>query len=152
MVNTQNYQISEMRKWLLENQKLWPQRVRSEKLQDESSPSDSNFSSRVLPRISFRIFPEVLDDFSCFISWETETTIKIHQESPPFFNAKSPGKFEKKIHKSFLESRQSNRERLRVMSCSGPQASTWVSVFPKLGARLRGRTATKRYKKVSEKP
>ena len=33
---------------------------------------------------------------------------KIHQKSPPFFNAKFPGKHEKTIHKMFLESRQSN--------------------------------------------
>ena len=33
---------------------------------------------------------------------------KIHQKSPPFFNAKFPGKHEKNIHKILLESRQSN--------------------------------------------
>ena len=33
---------------------------------------------------------------------------KIHQKSPPFFNAKFPGKHEKIIHKVLLESRQSN--------------------------------------------
>ena len=37
--------------------------LRSEKLQKESSPNFSN--SR----------PELFEDFSCFISWETETTI-----------------------------------------------------------------------------
>ena len=34
---------------------------------------------------------------------------KIHQKSPPFFNAKFPGKFEEKIHNMFLESGQSNK-------------------------------------------
>ena len=47
------------------------------------------------------------EEFSCFVSWETETR-KIHPKSPPAFNAKFPGKFEEKIYKSFLESRQSN--------------------------------------------
>ena len=31
---------------------------------------------------------------------------KNHQKSPPFLNAKFPGKFEEKVHKSFLESGQ----------------------------------------------
>ena len=33
---------------------------------------------------------------------------KIHQKSPPFSNVKFPGKYEKNIHKIFLERRQSN--------------------------------------------
>ena len=34
---------------------------------------------------------------------------KIHQKSPPFFNAEFPGKHEKNIHKILLESRQSEK-------------------------------------------
>ena len=62
-----------------------------------------NFAPNFAPN-----FPEIFEDFSCFVSWETETRKKIHQKSPPFFNAKFPGKHEKNIHKMFLESRQSN--------------------------------------------
>ena len=57
----------------------------------------------------FRIFtpnfapnlPEMFEGFSCFVSQETETIKNwiIHQQPPPFFNAKVPGKFEEKIHK-----------------------------------------------------
>ena len=34
---------------------------------------------------------------------------KIHHKSPPLFNAQFPGKFEEKIHKSFLESGRSEK-------------------------------------------
>ena len=61
------------------------------------------FSSRILPRILLRNCPEFFEEFSCFDSWEKETR-KIHQTSPPFFNAKFPDIFEEKIHESFLES------------------------------------------------
>ena len=64
--------------------------VRSEKLQNESSPSFSNlppeFSSEFSPKFSriFRVlFPR---------NWRPQ----LHQKSPPFFNAKSPGKHEQK--------------------------------------------------------
>ena len=53
-------------------------------------------------------FARIFEDFAvlCFFlgSWRPQT---IHQISLPFFNAKSPGKFEEKIHKRFRESRQS---------------------------------------------
>ena len=76
------------------------------KVAEREFPEFFKFLSRILPRILLRIFPEFFEDFSCFASWETETR-KIHQKSPPFFNAKSPGKYEKDIHKMFLEGRQS---------------------------------------------
>ena len=44
---------------------------------------------------------------------------KIHQKSPPFFNAKFPGKHEKNIHKILLESRQSNKNLLRLVLSAG---------------------------------
>ena len=69
------------------------------------SPRIFEFSPRISLRILLRIFPEIFQDFSCFVSWETETT-KNSPKIPPFFNAKSPGKVKEKIHKSFLESRQ----------------------------------------------
>ena len=75
------------------------EQLRSEKLQNESSPNFSSFCPELCP--------EFFEEFSCFVLWETETR-KIHQKSPPVFNGKSLGKFEEIIHKSFLESGQSN--------------------------------------------
>ena len=72
---------------------------RSETIADRKFPEFLEISSRILLRI--------FEDFSCFVSWETETRT-IHEKSPPFFNAKFPGKHEKNIHKLFLESGQSN--------------------------------------------
>ena len=80
---------------------------RSEKLQNESFPNFSNFP------------PEFCPEFCSEFSWNFSRTFrasfrgrrrpeKIHQKSPPFFNAKFPGKHEKNIHKILLESRQSN--------------------------------------------
>ena len=58
------------------------------------------FSSRILPRILLRIFPEFFKDFSCFVSWETETR-KNSPKIPTIFQCKFPGKHEKNIHKMF---------------------------------------------------
>ena len=55
-----------------------------------------NFAPNFAPN-----FPLFFEEFSCFVSWETETR-KIHQKSPPFFNTKFPGKSEEKIHKVFF--------------------------------------------------
>ena len=62
---------------------------------------------------------------------------KIHQKSPPFFNAKFPGKYEKYINNILLESRQSN-----ILICQGkssqnaqskPQNESpripWIGIF-----------------------
>ena len=46
---------------------------------------------------------------------------KIHQKSPPCFNAKVPGKHEKNIHKILLESRQSNN--WDTISCDAPYSA-----------------------------
>ena len=62
-----------------------------------------NFAPNFAPRIFRTVF--VLR----FVG--TETRKKIHQKSPAFFNAKFPGNFEEKIHKSFLESGQSNKSK-----------------------------------------
>ena len=52
------------------------------------------------PRIVLQIFPDFFEDFSCFVSQQTETT-KNSPKSQPFFNAKSPGKHASNIHKIF---------------------------------------------------
>ena len=61
--------------------------------------SDPNFAPN---------FPQIFPEFFvlCFQGNGDHKTI--HQKSPPFFNANSPGKVKEKIHKSFPESRQAN--------------------------------------------
>ena len=81
--------------------------VRPEKLQNESSPNFSNFRPEFCPRILLRIFPEYFEDFSCFVSWETETR-KNSPKIPAIFQCKIPRQTRKNIHKILLESRQSN--------------------------------------------
>ena len=56
-------------------------------------------------------FPQFLRSFRASFRGKLRPE-KIHQKSPPFFNAKFTGKFAKKIHKSLLESRQSKKESL----------------------------------------
>ena len=79
--------------------------VRSEKLQNESFPNVRiffpNFALNFAPD-----FPQIFKEFSCFVSWETETR-KIHLKSPPFYHCKTPREVRRKIHKTFLESEQS---------------------------------------------
>ena len=61
-----------------------------------------------VPRI-FRIFvPNFPRSFRASFRGKRRPE-KNHQKSPPFFNAKFPGKHEENIHKMFLESRQSNK-------------------------------------------
>ena len=63
-----------------------------------------------MPRILLRIFPEFFEDFSCFVSWETETR-KNSPKIPAIFQCKIPRQIRKKnIHKMFLESRQSKKK------------------------------------------
>ena len=83
------------------------QSFRSGKLQNESFPNFSNFRPDICS--------EFCSEFSLNFSRSFRASFpgrrrpeKIHQKSPPFFNAKFPGKYEKNIHKHFLESRQSN--------------------------------------------
>ena len=77
-----------------------PGSVRSEKLQNESSPNFGKFSSRSFSRIFVRIFPEFLEDFSCFVFQETETT-KIHQKSRHFSMPNPHTNAKKKFTKRF---------------------------------------------------
>ena len=81
---------------------------RSEKLQNESSPNFSNFCPEFCPEFCSELSPKFSRIFSASFRGKRRPE-KFHQKSPPFFNAKFPGKHEKKnIHKNFLESRQSN--------------------------------------------
>ena len=80
---------------------------RSGKLQNKSFPNFSNFRPEFCP--------EFCSEFSLNFSGTFHASFrgrrrpeKIHQKSPPFFNAKFPGKHGKSIHKILLESRQSN--------------------------------------------
>ena len=86
--------------------------VRSEKLQKESFPNFSNFSSRILPRILLRIFPEFFEEFSCFVSWETETR-KNSPKMPAIFQCKIPRQTPKIFTKFFWGSRQSKKMQKR---------------------------------------
>ena len=75
----------------------------SEKLQNESFPNFSNFC----PEFCSVFFPNFSRNFRASFRWSRRPE-KNHQKSPPFFNAKFPGKHGKNIHKILLESRQSN--------------------------------------------
>ena len=74
------------------------------KVAERKFPEFFEFSSRISPRI----FPDIFEEFSCFISWRRSPE-NHHLKSPLFFQCKFPGKFEEKIHKSFLESGQSEK-------------------------------------------
>ena len=74
--------------------------LRSEKLQNGSSPEFFNFFSRILPRILLRIFPEIFKDPSCFVSCETETR-KNSPKIPAIFQCKIPGQIRKKYSRKF---------------------------------------------------
>ena len=75
---------------------------------NESSPNFSSFRPGFSPEFSSEISPSFLRSFPALFASKGRPE-KIHQKSPPFFNAKSPGKFEEKIHKSFRESGQSKK-------------------------------------------
>ena len=76
-------------------------------MQNESSPNFSIFCPEFCPEFCSEFSPNFLRSFRASFRWK-RTPEKIHQKSPPFFNAKFPGKYEKKVHKMFLESGQSN--------------------------------------------
>ena len=82
--------------------------VRSEKLQNESFPNFSIFCPEFCPESCSEFSPNFLRSFRASFCGRRRPE-KIHQKSPPFFNAKFPGRFEEKIHKMFLESGQSNK-------------------------------------------
>ena len=71
------------------------------KVAERKFPEFFEFSSRILPRILLRIFPEFFEEFSCFVSWETET----RKNSPKFlaiFQCKIPRQTRKKIFTKFF--------------------------------------------------
>ena len=87
--------------------RVWKSRFcKVRKVAERKFPEFFKLLSRILPRISLRIFPEFFEEFLCFVSWEAETR-KNSPKIPPFFNAKFPGKCEKNIHRIFLERTQS---------------------------------------------
>ena len=81
--------------------------VRPEKSQNESSPNFSNFCPGFCPEFLSEFSPNFLRSFRALFRGKRRPE-KIHQKSPPFFKAKFPGKYEKNIHKIFLERTQSN--------------------------------------------
>ena len=87
------------------------------KVAERKFPEFFEFSSRILPRILLRISPNFSRIFRASFRGRRRPE-KIHPKSPPFFNAKFPGKHEKNIHKILLESRQSNVFATKVISQS----------------------------------
>ena len=81
--------------------------LRSEKLQNESFLNFSNFRPEFCPEFCSEFSPNFSRTFRASFRGRRRPE-KIHQKSPPSFNAKFPGKHEKHIHKILLESRQSN--------------------------------------------
>ena len=82
--------------------------LRSEKLQNKSFPNFSNFRPEFCPEFCSEFSPNFSRTFRASFRGRPE---KIHQKSPPFFNAKFPGKHEKNIQEILLESRQSKKIR-----------------------------------------
>ena len=80
---------------------------RSGKLQSESFPNFSIFRPEFCPEFCSEFSPNFSRIFRASFRGRRRPE-KIHQKSPPFFNAKFPGKYEKNIHKILLGSRQSN--------------------------------------------
>ena len=74
--------------------------VWSEKLQNESSPNFSNFRPEFCPEFCSEFSPNFSRSFRASFRGKRRPE-KIHQKSPPFFNAKFPGKHEKNIRKMF---------------------------------------------------
>ena len=83
-----------------------PLRVRPEKLQNFPEFFDI-FRPEFCPEFCSEFSPNFLRSFRASFCGRRRPE-KIHEKSPPFFNAKFPGNFEEKIHKFFLESGQSN--------------------------------------------
>ena len=81
--------------------------TRSEKLQNEASPNFLDFRPEFCPEFCSEFYPNCSRSFRASFCGKRRPE-KIHQKSPPFFNAKFPGNFESKFHKSFLESGQSD--------------------------------------------
>ena len=70
------------------------------------SPNFSNFRPEFCHEYCSEFSPNFLRSFRGSFRGKRRPE-KIHQKSPPFFNAKFPGKCEKNIHKILLERRRS---------------------------------------------
>ena len=81
--------------------------LRSEKLQNESSPNFSNFCPGFCPEFFSEFSPNFSRIYRASFRGDTETRKNSPKIPAIFFNAKFPGKKKKKL-KIFLESRQSN--------------------------------------------
>ena len=84
--------------------------IRSENLQNESFPNFSNFCPKFCPEFCSEFSPNFLRSFRASFRGKLRPE-KNHRKSPALFNAKSPGKPEAKIHKSFLGGGQSKSSR-----------------------------------------
>ena len=85
--------------------------VRSGKSQSESSPNFSNFCPEFCPEFLSEFSPNFLRSFRASFRGKRRPE-KIHQKSPPFFNAKFPGKYEKIFTKCFWRG-----GKVRVLLC-----------------------------------
>ena len=74
--------------------------IRSKKLQNESSPNFSIFCPEFFPEFCPEFSPNCLRIFGASLHGQRRPK-EIHQKSPPFFNAKFPGKHEKIFTKCF---------------------------------------------------
>ena len=73
------------------------QLLRSEKLQNESSPNFSNFRPEFCSEFSLKCLKSFRASFR--MKRRPEKKKKKHPKSPPFFNTKNPGKFKEKSTK-----------------------------------------------------
>ena len=97
--------------------------IRSGKSQNESFPNFSNCRPEFCPEFCSEFSPNFSRIFRASFRGRRRPE-KIHQKSPPFFNAKLPGKHEKNIHRILLESRQSkNFKRVFFLQSLGPYGS-----------------------------
>ena len=76
-------------------------RIRSEKLQNESFPNFSNLRPEFCPEFCSEFSPNFSRTFRASFRGRRRPE-EIHQKSLPFFNAKFPGKHEKKIFTNFF--------------------------------------------------
>ena len=103
--------------------------VRSGKSQNESFPNFSTFRPEFCSEFCSEFFPNFSRTSRASFRGRRRPE-KIHQKSPPFFNAKFPGKHEKIIHKILLESRQSNdMGGISHWAAKPYQKSTWIGVL-----------------------
>ena len=86
--------------------------VRSEKLQSESFPNFSIFRPGFCPEFCSEFSPNFSRIFRASLHGKRRPE-KIHQKSPPFFNAKFPGKFEEKnLQKCFWRAVKVKKRRI----------------------------------------